>query len=91
MQAERLAAQLTEDADGVEVEQYRPVAASMLERGDVKEIMAFLLRTYFSQQEAKSEAPRDTHQDDDGRRGRRERRPRPPLPAPPPRRVAAPP
>ena len=76
MQAERLAAQLTEDADGVEVEQYRPVAASMLERGDVKEIMAFLLRTYFSQQEAKSEAPRDTHQDDDGRRGRRERRPR---------------
>ena len=76
MQAERLAAQLTEDADGVEVEQYRPVAASMLERGDVKEIMAFLLRTYFAQQEAKADDSRPRREEDEGGRGRRERRPR---------------
>lgn len=48
MQAERLAVQILEAADGVEMEQYRPVAESMLARGDVKEILSFLLRTHFS-------------------------------------------
>jgi ATP-dependent RNA helicase DeaD len=49
MQAERLAVQILEDASGVEMEQYRPVAEAMLARGDVKEIVAFLLRTHYSQ------------------------------------------
>lgn len=48
MQAERLAVQILEAAEGVEMEQYRPVAEAMMERGDVKEILAFLLRTHFS-------------------------------------------
>jgi ATP-dependent RNA helicase DeaD len=48
MQAERLAVQILEDAAGVEVEQYRPVAESLLARGDVKEILAFLLRTHYA-------------------------------------------
>jgi ATP-dependent RNA helicase DeaD len=50
MQAERLATQIIEEAEGVEVEQYRPVAESMLERGDIKEILAFLLRSHYSSQ-----------------------------------------
>lgn len=76
MQAERLAAQLTEDADGVEVEQYRPVAQSMLERGDVKEILAFLLRTYFTQSARPAESSPARAAEPREARGRRERRPR---------------
>ncbi len=49
MQAERLAVQILEDASGVEMEQYRPVAEALLGRGDVKEIVAFLLRTHYAQ------------------------------------------
>ena len=49
MQAERLAVQILEDASGVEMEQYRPVAEALLGRGDVKEIVAFLLRTHYTQ------------------------------------------
>lgn len=50
MQAERMALYLTEACDGVEVSQYRPVAESMIKRGDASEILAFLLRAYFSSQ-----------------------------------------
>jgi ATP-dependent RNA helicase DeaD len=60
MQAERLAVQILEDASGVEMEQYRPVAEAMLARGDVKEIVAFLLRTHYAQ--GALQRPRD----DDG-------------------------
>jgi ATP-dependent RNA helicase DeaD len=92
MQAERLAVQILEAADGVEMEQYRPVAEGMLARGDVKEILAFLLRTHFSSrkqvaQPAEGEAfrserpPRDSRGDRGGDRrdrgrDRGERRPR---------------
>lgn len=77
MQAERLAAQLIEDADGVEVEQYRPVAESMLERGDVKEILAYLLRTYYSQSQRREEsAPAEEPREPRPRREKRERRPK---------------
>ena len=82
MQAERLAAQLIEDADGVEVEQYRPVAESMLDRGDVKEILAYLLRTYFSQQQRTERGPEDEEPREAreprgrGRERERDRRPR---------------
>jgi ATP-dependent RNA helicase DeaD len=48
MQAERLANQLVEEADSVETTQYRPVAEAMLERGDIQEILAFLLRSHYS-------------------------------------------
>ena len=50
MQAERLAILLTEEADGVEISQYRPVAQSMLHRGDLSEILAFLLRSHYAKQ-----------------------------------------
>jgi ATP-dependent RNA helicase DeaD len=83
MQAERLATQLLEQAEGVEVGQYRPVAESILERGDVKEIVAYLLRSHFA---APAPAPRedredrdydrDRDRDRDRGRGRRDRRDR---------------
>lgn len=47
LQAERLAQQLVELADGVEISQYGLTAAEMLKRGDSKEILGFLLRSYF--------------------------------------------
>ena len=69
MQAERLAVQILEDASGVEMEQYRPVAESILGRGDVKEILAFLLRTHYGQ-------VRRPSSDDDGDESREARPPR---------------
>lgn len=48
MQGERLAVLLTEHADGVEISQYRPIAASMLARPDLSEILAFLMRSHFA-------------------------------------------
>ncbi len=54
MQGERLATLLTEHADGVEISQYRPIAASMLGRPDLSEILAFLMRSHFSQASAKA-------------------------------------
>jgi ATP-dependent RNA helicase DeaD len=81
MQAERLAVQILEAADGVEMEQYRPVAEAMLARGDVKEILSFLLRTHFSQQRAidtgAERAPRPESPRDRDRGPPRERRDRP--------------
>ena len=74
MQAERLAVQILEAADGVEMEQYRPVAESMLARGDVKEILAFLLRTHYAQE------PRPVRSDDGDRGDRPPRDDRPPRP-----------
>ncbi len=47
LQAERLATALTEEADGVEFSQYLPVAKSMLQRADITEILAFLLRNFY--------------------------------------------
>jgi ATP-dependent RNA helicase DeaD len=81
MQAERLATQLIEEADGVEMTQYRPVAESMLERGDIKEIVAFLLRSHFSQKREEGETAearreRDSERSDRGDRDRRPRRDR---------------
>ncbi len=60
MQAERLAVQILEDASGVEMEQYRPVAEALMGRGDVKEILAYLLRTHYAQK------PRPMHHDEEG-------------------------
>ncbi len=77
MQAERLAVQILEDASGVEMEQYRPVAEAMLARGDVKEIMAFLLRTHYAQgiqQRARDDDGAGAHEG--GPRGERGPRPR---------------
>jgi ATP-dependent RNA helicase DeaD len=76
MQAERLAVQILEAADGVEMEQYRPVAEAMMTRGDVKEILAFLLRTHFSSNKsvaAASNAQREGGFGDRERGRRRER------------------
>jgi ATP-dependent RNA helicase DeaD len=72
MQAERLAVQILEDASGVEMEQYRPVAEAMIGRGDVKEILAFLLRTHYAQK------PRPAYEadGDDSREARPAREPR---------------
>jgi hypothetical protein len=61
MQAERLAALLTEQADGVEISQYRQVAASMLSRADAAEIFAFLLRSYFAKKPSVTPAPERAH------------------------------
>jgi ATP-dependent RNA helicase DeaD len=88
MQAERLAVQILEAADGVEMEQYRPVAEQMMSRGDVKEILAFLLRTHFSERVARpprEERPfddRGPRRDDRGppREPRGDRPPREPRP-----------
>ena len=100
MQAERLAVQILEDASGVEMEQYRSVAEAMLGRGDVKEILSFLLRTHYAQQPRRNDddgdsaprearAPREPRRDD---RAREERAPRPPreprADLPPPSRAA---
>ncbi len=90
MQAERLAVQILEDASGVEMEQYRSVAEAMLGRGDVKEILSFLLRTHYAQQPRKNDSddgdsaprearsPREPRRDDRPREDRAPREPRPP-------------
>jgi ATP-dependent RNA helicase DeaD len=96
MQAERLAVQILEDASGVEMEQYRPVAEALLSRGDVKEIVAFLLRTHYSQgalqrarDEGEGERPERADRFERGPRrdrdDRRERGPRPDRPERAPR------
>jgi ATP-dependent RNA helicase DeaD len=88
MQAERLAVQILEAADGVEMEQYRPVAEQMMTRGDIKEILAFLLRTHFSERVARP-PPRE-HDDRFSREARDDRPPREARPArPPPREPRA--
>ncbi len=74
MQAERLAVQILEDASGVEMEQYRPVADALLSRGDVKEILAYLLRTHYAQQPRRPEREGS----DEGGEQREARPPRPP-------------
>lgn len=75
MQAERLASQLVEEADSVETTQYRPVAESMLDRGDIKEILAYLLRSHFSQQksapQSNDQAPKQTEKKSSNRRKKR--------------------
>lgn len=53
LQGARIAQKLTEEADGVEMSQYRPLAASMLTRGDAQEILTFLIRSHFSKTYAK--------------------------------------
>ena len=68
MQAERIAAMLIEAADGVEIDQYRPVAEAMLGRGDVKEILAFLLRTHYAQLERRESAPSSSYEGGGGDR-----------------------
>ena len=72
MQAERLAVQILEDASGVEMEQYRPVAEALLGRGDVKEIVAFLLRTHYAQG-VRAPAPSDRDRPSSDRATPRER------------------
>ncbi len=74
MQAERLAALLTEQADGVEISQYRQVASSMLKRDDASEIFAFLLRSYFAKKPSSTPAPERTYKQEH----RQNREPRPP-------------
>ena len=49
MQAERLATMFIEAADTVEISQYRQVGESLVGRADLSEILAFLLRSHFSQ------------------------------------------
>jgi hypothetical protein len=49
MQAERLAMLFVEAADTVEISQYRQIGESLLGRADLSEIIAFLLRSHFSQ------------------------------------------
>ena len=85
MQAERLAVQILEAADGVEMEQYRPVAEQMMTRGDVKEILAFLLRTHFSERKSRAPATYDSDvtRSDRSPRLERPRDDRPRDPAPP--------
>lgn len=95
MQAERLAVQILEDASGVEMEQYRSVAEAMLGRGDVKEILSFLLRTHYAQQPRRAEgdegprhaerAPREARAPREDRGPREPRPPREPREARPPR------
>jgi ATP-dependent RNA helicase DeaD len=47
LQAERLVTALTEEADSVEFSQYLPVAKSMLQRPDMAEVLAFMLRNFY--------------------------------------------
>lgn len=49
MQAERLATLFVEAADTVEISQYRQIGEALLGRADLSEIVAFLLRSHFSQ------------------------------------------
>ena len=48
MQANRLAEQILEAANGVETSQYREVAEALTERGDATEVLAFLLKSHYS-------------------------------------------
>ena len=107
MQTDRLLTQLREDLKDVELSGYRPVAQEMVKAGDASEVLAFLLRHYYS--ERKQSAPGPAGEDAgepprELRRGRdraerpprrEERAPRERLPRPPrdaePRRDAPPP
>lgn len=60
MQAERLATLFVEAADSVEISQYRQIGESLLGRADLSEIIAFLLRSHFSQSTPKP-APSRTY------------------------------
>ncbi len=48
MQVERIVEQLSEAAKGVAIDQYHPCAANIMERDDSSDLMAFLLREFFS-------------------------------------------
>lgn len=76
MQGERLAILLTEEADGVEVSQYRPVAEAMLSRGDVGEIVAFLLRAYYSRTVEPMRSPEKEAPKHDKKHESRDRKPK---------------
>jgi hypothetical protein len=47
------------------MEQYRPVAEALLGRGDVKEILAFLLRTHYAQKPRPLQPERDGDRDEE--------------------------
>lgn len=82
MQAERLATMFIEAADTVEISQYRQVGESLLARPDLSEILAFLLRSHFSQAAAKpviSASPQSHHKEP-----RETREPKEPKPKPKP-------
>jgi ATP-dependent RNA helicase DeaD len=70
MQAERIAAQLLEEADGVEIGQYRQTAEAMMERGDAAELVAFLLRSHFSAPAPAPSSDEGPREDRGERRGR---------------------
>lgn len=59
MQADRISAQLRDDASAVEFGQYRPVAEEILKSPDAQELMAFLLRNYYADRKTTS-APSST-------------------------------
>lgn len=89
MQGERLAILLTEEADGVEISQYRAVAQTMIERADAREILAFLLRSHFTKPTKKSEQheqrpmrePKFDRRKDKDKRRYKEKEPQEPAPA----------
>lgn len=57
MQANRLAEQILEDANGVETSQYREVAQELLARGDSAEVLAYLLKSHYGRAQQKAAAP----------------------------------
>ena len=60
MQANRLAEQILEAANGVETSQYREVAEVLIERGDSAEVLAFLLKSHYGKPTPKTDAPQNT-------------------------------
>lgn len=83
MQGERLVVLLTEQADGVEISQYKPIAKTLLNRPDLGEILAFLMRSHFS----KPSRPAAQQVSEPKHTQRPPRAPRPPLKAPPHREI----
>ncbi|MES2503885.1 MAG: DEAD/DEAH box helicase [Myxococcota bacterium] len=83
MQGERLSLLLTEQADGVEISQYRPIAKSMLQRGDLAEILAFLMRSHFSKRPSQPQQAHEPRSQRPQQRPERSERPaRPPRAEP---------
>jgi ATP-dependent RNA helicase DeaD len=75
MQANRLAEQLLEAANGVETSQYREVAEALEERGDTKEVLAFLLKSHFGKPAASSSSSAEKNEKPQRKRAPREDRP----------------
>jgi ATP-dependent RNA helicase DeaD len=82
MQAQRLATLFVEAADTVEISQYRQIGEALLGRADLAEIVAFLLRSHFSQAATQRTPAAPSHEPRQRPQRERSERPERPKPAP---------